>query len=156
MNTKKSKKTLIVIILFSVLLAVAFIISACLYFPSIKGVRRSFVFSSAETGVFNVENRYVPAHPEKDEIAYYVDEILLGPQNERSLMLFRSGTKVLSCIKNDDVLYIDLSPDLLKMGINVMEIKDGIELLRSNVLRNFKQISKVEILINGKYAYENF
>lgn len=157
MSTKNNSKAITIItILFSILLVGSLAFSVTMFVTGKRGVRRSFIFSSAETGVVNVENRYVPSNPNKDEISYYVEELLLGPQNERSKMLFTSGTKALSCITKNDVLYINLSSDLLKIGVNVMDIKDGIDLLKTNVLRNFKQISKVEIFVDGNSAYENF
>lgn len=156
MKTNLSKSKKIILSLFSILLITSIVVSLTIYFIQRNGTRRSFIFSSAETGVFNVENRYIPTNPNKDDISYYVDEILLGPQNERSKMIFTSGTKAISCIKKGDVLYLNLSDDLLKMGINVMEINEGIDLLKTNILRNFKEISSVEIFIDGISAYENF
>lgn len=155
MSTKFFTKSNIISISICSILLLAFMISGIVFLVNRQGVRRSFVFASVESGEYNVENRYIPHNPNKDDVTYYVEEILLGPQTERTKMMFTSGTKVLSCINKDGTLYVNLSADLLQMGNSVMEIRDGMELLKTNILRNFKEISKVEIFVDGNYAFEN-
>ncbi len=156
MKTKFFTTKNIIILSISAVMFLSFLISGIVFLANHRGTRRTFVFAAVENGVYNVENRYVPENPNKDAISYYVDEILLGPQTERTKMMFADGTSCLSCIEKDGVLYINLSSELLKMGNNVMEIRDGMELLKMNILRNFKKISAVEIFVDGNYAFENF
>jgi hypothetical protein len=40
------------------------------------------------------------------------------------------------------------------MGEGVIEIREGVELLKKNILKNFSKIDSVEIFIEGKTAFE--
>ena len=40
------------------------------------------------------------------------------------------------------------------MGNSVIDIKAGVELLKKNIMHNFKKIDRIELFIDGKYAYE--
>ena len=84
----------------------------------------------------------------------YIDEILLGSTVERTKMLFTPGTRLLSCFERNHVLYVNLSQDLLQMGDGVIEIREGTELLKKNIMKNFSEIDSVEIYIEGKSAFE--
>jgi hypothetical protein len=52
------------------------------------------------------------------------------------------------------MLYLNLSADIINMGQNVIQIKDGMELLKKNVYKNFPDIKEVRIFVDGNYAYE--
>ena len=80
---------------------------------------------------------------------------LLYSTIERTKSLFASGTKVLSCFQRDQTLYLNLSSDLLEMGEGVIEIRDGMDLLKKNIQKNFSKIHEIEIFVNGKIAFEN-
>ena len=67
---------------------------------------------------------------------------------------FSPGTKVLSCFERNKIVYIDLSADIINMGHNVISIKDGVELLKENILKNFPHIQEVRVFVDGKYAFE--
>ncbi len=154
MKTSLSKKSYIVIYVFLFLLTASFIMSATLYKLKGYGSRRTFIFPSVDNKLI-VETRYLSRNPSKSDINYYIDELLLGSGVERTKLIFTAGTKLLSCMEKDDVVYINLSDDLLKMGDNVIEIKEGVELLKTNIIKNFRNIKKVEIFVNGIYAYED-
>lgn len=154
MKTRLSKKSYIVIYTILFLLAASFILSATLYKIKDYGSRRTFIFPSVDNRLI-VETRYLAPNPLKSDINYYIDELLLGSGVERTKLLFSPETRLLSCMEKDDVVYINLSDDLLKMGDNVIEIKEGVELLKTNIIKNFRNIKKVEIFVNGVYAYED-
>ena len=40
------------------------------------------------------------------------------------------------------------------MGDGVIEIREGIELLKKNIMRNFSGIDSIEVFIEGKSAFE--
>ena len=40
------------------------------------------------------------------------------------------------------------------MGDGVIEIREGIELLKKNILMNFSKIDSIEVYIEGKSAFE--
>ena len=155
MKTRLSKKSYIIIYVLLFLLAASFILSATLYKIKGYGSRRTFIFPSVDNKLI-VETRYLSSNPAKSDINYYIDELLLGSGVERTKLIFTAGTKVLSCTEKGDTVYLNLSDDLLRMGDNVIEIKEGVELLKTNIIKNFRHIKKVEIFVNGQYAYEEF
>ncbi len=132
-----------------------FILSLALYAHKGYGKRFVFLFPSVDEGKYVLETRYLKNNPNKDRIAYFVDELVLGSGLERTKYLFTPGTKILSCFERNQMLYIDLSADIIYMGHNVIPIKDGIEVLKKNIFRNFPDIKEIHVFVNGNYAYEN-
>ncbi|MCQ2589399.1 MAG: GerMN domain-containing protein [Treponema sp.] len=150
-DIKKNLKTVIT----GVVVVLVLIISMVLSFSS-KGTRRTFVFPSVEDGEYIVESRYLPKNPLKDNITYYIDELLLGSQVERTKLIFAKNTRVLSCFTKDNVLYVNLSNDLLNISDNVIPIKEGIDLLKRNIKQNFGGSKSVEIYVDGNGVFENY
>ena len=138
----------------SLIIAGLFVVSFFFYIVSKDSCRRTFIFPSAEDGKYIIEYRNLTEKPHQGDINLYVDEILLCSTVERTKMLFTPGTRVLSCFERDHVLYVNLSKELLQMGDGVIEIKEGTELLKDNIKRNFSKIDSVEIYIEGKSAFE--
>ena len=151
-NMLKNKSFPIFII--SIMIAGLFVFSLFCYVVTKDTSRRTFIFPSAEDGKYIVEFRNLSSKPHQGDINFYIDEILLGSTVERTKKLFAPGTRVLSCFERDHILYVNLSPDLLQMGDGVIEIREGIELLKKNILKNFSKIDSVEIFIEGKTAFE--
>lgn len=137
------------------LLVLTFIISLVSYFAGKDSVRRTFIFPSAETGEYIVEYRNLAKDPVQGEVQLFIDELLLGSTIERTKSIFTMGTKVLSCFQREETLYLNLSSDLIEMGDEVMEIRDGMDLLKKNIKKNFPKIHEIEIFVNGKIAFEN-
>ena len=131
-----------------------FLISGFLFLLNNNGVRRVFIFPSVDEGKFVVESRYLDPNPVQGDIQYYIDELLLGSSIERSKMIFARGTKVNSCFIRKGVIYLDLSKELLEIGNGVIDIQSGVKLLEKNIHSNFAGISKVELFVDGKHAYE--
>lgn len=150
----KNKKTSI--ILASVLVA-AFFFSMIFFLVNRGGKRRVFVFPSVETGSSVVEIRRLP-ETHMSEVEYYISEMMLGPQTERCRRIFPAGTKVLSCMLKNKVLYVNLSKEIVNPETEnkMLPVKDSIELFKSNILRNFSSISSVEVFVEGNPAYEGF
>ena len=140
-------------IIFSLIILV-FIISSFTFLIKRKGTRYTFVFPSANNGKYIIEARRLTKQKNKDNVNIYADEILLGSTLERTKLLFTSGTKLISCFQRGKVLYLNLSAKSLQMGEGVIELKEGVELLKKNIKRNFKDIDIVEVFINGKLAFE--
>ena len=151
-NMLKNKSFPIFII--SLLIAGLLVFSMFCYIVTKDTHRRTFIFPSAEDGKYIIEYRNLTNNPHQGDINLYIDEILLGSTVERTKWLFAPGTKVLSCFERDHVLYVNLSSDLLQMGEGVIEIREGVELLKKNILKNFSKIDSVEIFIEGKTAFE--
>ena len=130
------------------------IISAGVYAKKGYGKKYVFMFPCVDEGKYVLETRYLKENPNKDSIAYFADELVLGSGLERTKYLFTPGTKINSCFERNKVVYIDLSADIIYMGHNVVQIKDGIELLKLNIMKNFTNIEQVQVFVDGKYAFE--
>ena len=138
----------------SLLIAGLFVLSFFFYIVTKDTCRRTFIFPSAEGGKYIIEYRNLTEKPHQGDINLYIEEILLGSTVERTKMLFTPGTKLISCFERNHILYVNLSQDLLQMGDGVIEIREGTELLKKNILRNFSRIDSIEIFIEGKSAFE--
>jgi hypothetical protein len=134
--------------------AVLLITAASFYAVKGYGKRCVFIFPSVEEGKYVLETRYLKENPNKDYINFFLDELVLGSGLERTKYLFTPGTKILSCFERNQMLYLNLSADIIYMGHNVIQIKDGMELLKQNVYKNFPDIKEVQIFVDGNYAYE--
>ena len=150
-NMLKNKN--IAVFFTSLIIAGLFVFSFFCYIVTKNTCRRTFIFPSAEDGKYIIEYRNLTKKPHQGDIALYIEEILLGSTVERT-KLFTSGTRLLSCFERNHILYVNLSSDLLEMGDGVIEIREGTELLKKNIMRNFSKIDSVEIYIEGKSAFE--
>ncbi|MBQ5472426.1 MAG: GerMN domain-containing protein [Treponema sp.] len=145
---KRTSYAILLVILASML------ISLVAWFIKFPGIRRSFVYQSSDSDKYRVEYRYLPAKPVQGPIQNYIDELLLGPVSEHCTPVFEKGTKVLSCFKKDNVLYINLSDDVLKADSQTTDFRKQIDLFEKNVFRNFGSINKIELFIDGKTAFD--
>ena len=136
----------------SFILIIILVVSLFFFFWKKNTVRRMFIFPSV-SGELIIEYRNLDKNPVQGEVQYFIDEILLGSQLERTKKLFTYGTKVLSCFQREEQLYLDLSADLLQMGDNVIDIKEGFDILRLNITKNFSDIKTINFFVDGKYAY---
>lgn len=134
---------------------ITLLFSVLSYIIGKDSVRRTFIFPSADKGEYIVEYRNLTKEPIQGDVQLFIDELLLGATIERTQSLFSSGTKVLSCFQRNQTLYLNLSSDLLEMGEGVIEIRDGMDLLKKNIQKNFSKIHEIVIFVNGKIAFEN-
>ena len=146
-----SKKYIYRLIL-SIILIISLVVSLVFFYGKKNTVRRMFIFPSI-SGELIIEYRNIDKNPVQGEVQYFIDEILLGSQLERTKKIFTFGTKVLSCFQRDEQLYLDLSADLLQMGDNVIDIKEGFDFLKLNITKNFSNIKKINFFKDRKYAY---
>ena len=150
----KLKQKNLAIFIISLVIAGLFVLSFFCYLVTKNTCRRTFIFPSADTGKYIIEYRNLTEKPHQGDINLYIDEILLGSTTERTKWLFSPGTRLLSCFERNHVLYVNLSQDLLQMGDGVIEIREGIELLKKNIQMNFSKIDSIEVYIEGKSAFE--
>ena len=148
------KQRNLAVFIISLLITGLLVFSLFCYIVSKNTSRRTFIFPSAEDGKYIIEYRNLTEKPHQGKINLYIEEILLGSTVERTKLLFAPGTKLLSCFERNHILYVNLSQDLLLMGDGVIEIREGTELLKQNIMRNFSEIDSVEIYIEGKSAFE--
>ncbi len=130
------------------------LLSALFYFHKAYGKKYVFIFPCVDEGKYVLETRYLKENPNKEQIAYFADELVLGSGLERTKYLFTPGTKIISCFERNKIVYINLSADIIYMGHNVISIRDGIELLTKNIKKNFAHVEDVQVFVDGKYAFE--
>lgn len=149
-NIKYERKEvkICLVILFGIL-----ILSAFFWVSSNPGKKYTFIFESTDTNDISVEYRYLPRKKYPENVVQYVNEIVLGPKNERYRFLFSYGTIVKTCFVRDDVLYVNLSDDVLDRAGSCSEIKKGIELFKKNVLNTFSKINSIEMYIGDRSIY---
>lgn len=135
-------------------LAVFFLFSLFVWTLTVKGKRYTFRFESTDSGRVSVEYRYLPKKSYPENVFQYVDELVIGPKTERFNRLFSYGTHIISSfVTDDDVLFVNLSSDVLEMVGNCSDIKTGIKLFKKNVLKTFGKIKTVEMYIDNKSIY---
>ena len=153
-TTDMLKRKNLPVFVISLVIIALFVVSFTFYIIMKDSHRRIFIFPSADNGKYIIEYRNLTEKPHQGDIQLYIEEILLGSTVERTKLLFTPGTKVISCFERNHVLYLNLSADLLSMGDGVVEIREGTELLKKNIMKNFSEIDSVEIFIEGKSAFE--
>ena len=147
------KKYIPVLVCFAVAL-ILLIFSVGFYAKKSYGKKYVFKFPCVDEGKYLLETRYLKENPNKEPVAYFADELVLGSGLERTKYLFTPRTKVNSCYERNKIVYIDLSSDIIYMGHNVISIKEGIDLLKDNIKNNFPHIEDVQVFVDGKYAFE--
>lgn len=155
MKIELNRKFIITSCVFLFAVLAILLVSVISFEKNRTGIRRTFIFPSAENGKLVVEYRNLAKDSVQGDVQYYVSELLLGSSLERTKLLFTSGTKVLSCFERDGILYLNLSEKLLEMGNGVVDIRYGAELLEKNIKKNFPKIHSVQLFVNGKYAFES-
>ena len=141
------KNSIAVVLFFIVVAGLAFSLGRfALKHP---GERRIMYFQSMDTDSIVCENRYIKTEEGMDEVEAFVDELLLGPMTNRFVRLFPLGTKTESCFVKDDILYVNLSKEALLTSPETCSVKDGVRLLKENVVKNFTYINTVDVFIDG-------
>ena len=136
-------------------LVIIFLISLTLFFLQGYGHRNVFLFESLdEEGLF-AENRYYPRNKYIDDVELYVSELLLGPIGERYKLIFPRGTKVKTCFVQNKVLYVDLSTEALFPNERVSTNREGAEIFKKNIFRNFRNIDIINIYIDGRKIFDD-
>ena len=146
------KVNAVVIVLSLVMLAV----TAAVSFVRLRTDRERAVmyFTSFGTDDVCTEVQYFPKNPIQGEVAFFVDELLLGPMTNRYKPLFARGTRAEFCTLEGDTLYVGLSGDALSVSKESADIETGIKLLKVNIVKKFTKINTVLVYIGGKSVYK--
>ncbi len=136
-------------------LVITFIFSLVMFFLQGYSNRRVFLFESLDKPGLFAENRYFPANKYIDDVEFYVSELLLGPLGERYKSVFARGTKLKTCFLQDDILYVDLSSEALFTDEKVSNTRDGAEIFKKNIFRNFRNIDTINIYIEGRKIFDD-
>lgn len=139
----------------STLIAVslAFAASLATWLFNYPGRRSVMIFRSHDTGGLIVEARFLPTKPVQGRETLFVDELLLGPATERCQPIFSAGTRTISAFARDGIFYVNISAEALSERSGAVNIKEGSDLFRKNILWNFSGAKEVELFIDSKYAY---
>ncbi|WP_296331740.1 hypothetical protein [uncultured Treponema sp.] len=151
MNYKEllSKKNIIRILFSLLALAVFFILFHV--FSHLGTNRRVFTYPVSGSDKYQKEIRYLNSHPVQGKIAFYVDELILGPSFYRGRALFTPGTHVEYCFLRENSLYVGLSKEAVLQENGAVGIKDACALFKSNIKMNFTGIKNIELFIDGNY-----
>jgi hypothetical protein len=116
--------------------------------------RRTFVFYSIDSHGLAAEDRMVAkTDSPEDDIRHYVEEALLGPVSVDSAPLFPRGTRLMSLLCRDGVVYADLSQSAALDVPEGQGVFAALEILRGGVKRNFPYVKDVRLFIAGHEAY---
>jgi hypothetical protein len=123
-------------------------------------VRRTFVFYFAADLSIIVEDRMLRRSESREEdITWYVEEFLLGPESPDLAPLFPKETRLRSLLYRDGVVYADLSESAAlpfseqgfpASGRGVFE---GFETLYRGIRRNFPYVRDVRLFAGGNRAF---
>ncbi|MBQ0051075.1 MAG: hypothetical protein KBT11_03305 [Treponema sp.] len=111
--------------------------------------RRSFQFAQVGSEKIEREVRYISNKNGMSALEGYISELLLGPQIHRARPLFTLGTSLEFCIEKDEKLFVGLSEEAIFQESDSVEVYEGIELLKKNIMENFNKYKEIEIFING-------
>jgi hypothetical protein len=136
-------------------LLLIFIFSLLMFFLQGYAQRRVFLFESLDKPGLFAENRYYPRNKYIDNVELYISELLLGPIGERYKLVYPRGTKLNTCFVQDKVLYVDLSAEALFTNEKVSTSRDGAEIFKKNIFRNFRNIDTINIYIDGRKIFDD-
>ncbi len=118
--------------------------------------RAVFYFDSYDSQKKCMESRYLFNGTEDENIELFVSEFLLGPMTNRLKDPFPQGTKLEFCTKKDGELHIGLSKEALLVTEETYNIRENVELLKYNIVKNFTSVNKIYVYMDGKsISYEN-
>lgn len=115
---------------------------------------RTFTFYSVLDGKPRVERRYLPRSlNEEVALSRYVSELLLGPSEVDSGMLFSKGAYLKAVMVRNGTAYIDLSRDAAIPVDSKPDARLAISSAISDIRRNFPLIKHASIYIEGHEPY---
>lgn len=123
---------------------------------SITNGRERYIlyFDSPNSEKLCTETRFLSKDTYNIKERAFVDELLLGPFTNRYIPLFNKNTVCEFCFVRNKTLYVGISKEALSVSKETAEIKRGIEVFKKNILKNFKNITTIEMYIDGKQVWE--
>ncbi len=121
--------------------------------------RYVYYFNSFDTEKICCETRRRQGNSSKEKpdekINYFVSDLLLGPMTNRYKYLFNPSATLEFCFVDGKVLNVGLSSQALKLSPEYSSLKEGVQLLRFNIVKNFTNIDKVNVFLGGVSIYED-
>jgi len=116
--------------------------------------RRTFVFYTVNEGIIVVEDRMIKnAVSQEIDIIRYAEETLLGPSSPGLLPLFPKGTKLISLLYREGVVYVNFSLDAQMPPIEGGTTFNNFRTFYEGILRNFTYVGDVRFFIEGNMIY---
>ncbi len=115
--------------------------------------RRLFYFPVYGSDEIVIEERYLDKKYTGDKVRNYVDELLLGPVTERARPIFNKGTKAQYCFIRNHVLYLGVTDTVIDNLAEDSTVSKDIELLKTNVRKNFSNIRDVVFFIGNNETF---
>jgi hypothetical protein len=140
-----------------ILLLAALLIALAIYliWPPPR-IARTLFFPGNTTSKLTGEQRLVPRTRSRDRaLELIVEEVILGPTMIAHGRAVPRETRIQSFVVAGDVVYVDLSPEILFDSDEVrVDTRDGIEAIVRSLRYNFRSIENVQVTINGQVPYE--
>lgn len=149
---RKSKVNIFAFVFAGVFFGSLIVSGAAFYFYKYH-CRQIFYFESYDSSRICTETRYSEKKSGDEEIKAFVDDLLLGPMTNRFKFLFSPGTRTEFCFSNGKELYVGLSKQALFVNSETFNMKQNVSLLRKNIVKNFTNINKIYIYIDGKSVF---
>ncbi len=143
-------------VIFAVL---AFLASLFFYKKNHDKERKVLYFPSYDRDGVYSESRYLMRFPDvQSSLEAFVDDLLLGPMTNRYGRIFPRGTRAEYCFIGEDeggreTLYLGLSREAL-FADDLLSVKEGVDLLKLNIVKNFTYLNKIDVSIDGVSVYE--
>lgn len=149
----QNKKLFTNLIVSGSILFVIFVVSLVLFLLNVNTSRKVFVFESLDDTELHIEVRHLKNLPKNEQIALFIDDLLLGPVHDRYRPIFPTGTKVESIIQRGHTLYVNLSEEAILQKDTSSQTKIACDLFRKNIFTNYGNINEVVLFINGIEVY---
>ncbi len=118
--------------------------------------RFSFTFDAIDGERPFFEERSLPRRESLEaRVKLYIEEALLGPSLVNYRRLFIRGTKLISLILREHVVYANLSAEAALPVEGADSQRRAIELFYNDIRRNFRSLTEIKLFIDGvvPYAY---
>ncbi|MCR5762572.1 MAG: GerMN domain-containing protein [Treponema sp.] len=148
----KTKSEKIISFLCIVLICISIAVTLTYWFVSPKNSRMVLFFPSYDSRNLCTEVRFLPKKPIQGIERLFVEELLLGPMTNRYKQIFPRNTELNYCFLKDNVLYVGLNDSVLE-GVDGIPIKESIDILKFNIVKNFTFINKIDVSIDGISIY---
>jgi hypothetical protein len=139
------------------ILAFSLVVSLFLFLYLNHGwVERVLFFPRYTDTVSGGETRRLPKRDTREEeLMFFLEEIILGPTNIENIPIVPEETELRSVMFRDQVLYLDLSEDILfQTSGRPLPLERRMALIKRSVLFNFPWVKEIIITINGEIPFE--
>lgn len=133
-----------------ILFLAVLIFSAVKFSMNSTDSRYVMYFNSLDTDCLCTEIRFLNDTPHQGKEQFFVEELLLGPMTNRYIPLFNKNTTCDFCFVRDKCLYVGLSSEALVLNSETEDLKNGLKIFRTNIMKNFKNINTVMMYIDGR------